>query len=109
MRIYPGNHVVVADCEQTTQSTLQLGYFKEVEHDIVPVVKLEDNFCQKKDTRIYPYQQFKSNSFLFLDEDNNVVEGKELLRFSDGIYYYIPKDSIEFGPASFSYRILRMF
>ena len=106
MRIYPGNHVIVADCEQTTQSTLQLGYFKEVEHDIVPVVKLEDNFCQKKDTRIYPYQQFKSNNFLFLDEDNNVVEGKELLRFSDGIYYYIPKDSIEFGPASFSYRIL---
>ena len=106
MRIYPGNHVIVADCEQTTQSTLQLGYFKEVEHDIVPVVKLEDNFCQKKDTRIYPYQQFKSNNFLFLDEDNNVVEGKELLRFSDGIYYYIPKDSIEFGPVSFSYKIL---
>ena len=106
MRIYPGNHVIEADCEQTTQSTLQLSYFKKVERDITPVIKLEEEFCRKKETRIYPYQQFKSDSLLFLDDINKVIEGKEILRFSDGIYYYVPKDSIEFGTASFSYKIL---
>ena len=106
MKLYPGNHVIVADCEQTTQSTLQLSYYKEVERDIMPVIKIEDEFCQNKDTRIYPYQQFKIENLLFLDDNNKVIEGKEILRFSDGFYYYIPKDSIEFGPVSFSYTIL---
>ena len=72
MKLYPGNHVIVADCEQTTQSTLQLSYYKEVERDITPVIKIEDEFCQDKDTRIYPYQQFKIDNLLFLDENKKL-------------------------------------
>ena len=106
MIIYPGNHKIEADSEETTQSTLQLGYFREVDHNVNPRVKLEDDFCAPSKTLLYPYQQFKNKDILFRDKQGNTIESGDILRCSDGLYYFLPQDSVEYGPASFSYSIL---
>ena len=102
MIIYPGNHKIEADSEETTQSTLQLGYFREVDHNVNPRVKLEDDFCAPSKTLLYPYQQFKNKDILFRDKQGNTIESGDILRYSDGFYYFLPQDSVEYGPASFS-------
>ena len=106
MIIYPGNHKIEADSEETTQSTLQLGYFREVDHNVNPRVKLEDDFCAPSKTLLYPYQQFKNKDILFKDKQGNTIESGDILRYSDGLYYFLPQDSVEYGPASFSYSVL---
>ena len=83
MIIYPGNHKIEADSEETTQSTLQLGYFREVDHNVNPRVKLEDDFCAQNKTLLYPYQQFKNKDILFRDKQGNTIESGDILRYSD--------------------------
>lgn len=106
MIIYPGNHKIEADSEQATQSTLQLGYFREVDHNVNPCVKLEDEFCAPSKTLLYPYQQFKNKDVFFRDKKGNTMESGDILKYSDGFYYFLPQNSIEYGPAKFSYDVL---
>lgn len=112
MKIYPGNHAIATDFKQATQSTIQLGYFKDTARDIDLRVEISSNIAkniQRNGEAVYPFQKFDSNKvMLFSSRGNNAeeIKGADLLKLERGGYYYEPKNTVEFTPPEFSYSVL---
>lgn len=107
MKIYPGGHII-STSEQITTNHIPIAYFKKSNDSISPSIIIEDEFCRRGTVEnIYPYQQFSNNKILFFDENENSIENSSdyLIRRND-IYYYEPKDSVEFIPTNVNMSIL---
>lgn len=112
MKIYPGNHAIATDFKQATQSTIQLGYFKDTARDVDLRVELDSDVAkniQRNGEAVYPFQKFDSNKVTFFSSRSSTAEkidGADLLKLERGGYYYEPKNTVEFTPPEFSYSVL---
>lgn len=112
MKIYPGNHFIATDFKQATQSTVQLGYFKDTARDVDLRVELNGDITkniQRNGEAVYPFQKFDSNKVTFFSSRNSSAEkidGADLLKLERSGYYYEPKNTVEFTPPDFFYSVL---
>ena len=112
MKIYPGNHAIATDFKQATQSTIQLGYFKDTARDVDLRVEISSDIAkniQRNGEAVYPFQKFDANKVTFFSSRNSTAEkidGTDLLKLERGGYYYEPKNTVEFTPPEFSYSVL---
>ena len=112
MKIYPGNHAIATDFKQATQSTIQLGYFKDTDRDVDLRVELDSDVAkniQRNGEAVYPFQKFDSNKVTFFSSRSSTAEkidGVDLLKLERSGYYYEPKNTVEFTPPEFSYSVL---
>lgn len=112
MKIYPGNHAIATNFKQATQSTIQLGYFKDTTRDVDLRIELNSDIVkniQRNGEAIYPFQKFNSNKITFFSSRSSTAEkidGADLLKLERSGYYYEPKNTVEFTPPEFSYSVL---
>ena len=112
MKIYPGNHAIATDFKQATQSTIQLGYFKDTARDIDLRVEISSDIAkniQRNGEAVYPFQKFDTNKVAFFssrENDAKEIKGTDLLKLERGGYYYEPKNTVEFTPPELSYSVL---
>ena len=112
MKIYPGNHAIATDFKQATQSTIQLGYFKDTARDIDLRVEISSDIAkniQRNGEAVYPFQKFDTNKVAFFssrENDAKEIKSADLLKLERGGYYYEPKNTVEFTPPEFSYSVL---
>lgn len=112
MKIYPGNHAIATDFKQATQSTVQLGYFKDTARDVDLRVELNSDVVkniQRNGEAVYPFQKFDSNKVTLFSSRGSTAEkidGADLLKLERSGYYYEPKNTVEFTPPDFSYSVL---
>ena len=112
MKIYPGNHTIATDSKQATQSTIQLGYFKDTARDVNLRIEFNSDVVkniQRNGEAVYPFQKFNSNKVTFFSSRSSTAEkidGADLLKLERSGYYYEPKNTVEFTPSDFSYSVL---
>ena len=112
MRIYSGNHAIATDFKQATQSTIQLGYFKDTARDVDLRVEISSDIAkniQRNGEAVYPFQKFNSNKVTFYSSRSNdaeKIDGSDLLKLEREGYYYEPKNTVEFTPPEFFFSVL---
>ena len=107
MKIYPGNHEIVSS-EEVTVNHIPLGYFVERDSKVIPEITISEEIASKvKDEIVYPYQIFDNEDILFFDKNGAVIkESKGYLKRYGNSYVFNPKDSVEFIPTNFSFKLL---
>ena len=86
MKIYPGNHTIATDFKQATQSTIQLGYFRDTARDVDLRVELNSDVVkniQRNGEAVYPFQKFDSNKVTLFSSRSSTAEkidGADLLK-----------------------------
>ena len=112
MKIYPGNHAIATDYKQATQSTIQLGYFKDTARDVDLRVEIDSDIAkniQRNGEAVYPFQKFDTNKITFFSskgKDLEEISGTDCLKYERGRYFYEPKNTVEFTPPELSYSVL---
>ena len=106
MKIYPGGHII-STTEQITSNHIPISYFKKSDKGIIPSIIIEDEFCRSntKDN-VYPYQKFENEVMFFDVDDNKIDNSSDYLVNRNDLYYYEPKDSVEFIPTKVTMSIL---
>lgn len=106
MKIYPGNHNVVTT-EDVTVNHIPLSYFSSKESVISADIKINNSYYgQNIKEKLYPYQYFEKNTIALFDKDNNKVQSDTYLKRNGNLFFFEPKNSVEFIPQSFSYSVL---
>ena len=92
MKIYPGNHAIATDFKQATQSTIQLGYFKDTARDVDLRVELDSDVAkniQRNGEAVYPYQKCETNKVTIISSRSSTAEkidGMNLLKLERSGY-----------------------
>lgn len=105
MKIYPSGHSVV-ETESIRPKDIPLSYLTPEEVAVDIEIAKEPAVSGKAVMQpVMPYEEFQNANPVLFDENGTRIESAQHIQRIGSRYYFIPKNAVEFNPATFSFDV----